>query len=269
MSLSLTHQPASQPVSLVPIGLFDPPRRRMDRETTPGRCGNLDYCSIGMQRVLVHVPVSKSFVCPECGGALRAPGRRGGTSAAGLLPFLRISILLGGMAAALSLGYGMGRVQPVVAHAVGSASQAAVDKVRAARSALLPHPSAVAPAQAGTETAGDPASPLPALPLVVASVPPPRLPPEDVAAPPARLLREQRFGRVVVDCTLGALVTRPVCHVADRRGGDAFSAAALTWLQDRAVQYAPDPKSRSASLADHRWRVVFEDFSGQARRRLP
>jgi hypothetical protein len=40
---------------------------------TPGRCRDLDYCSIGQMRTLVRVPLGEAFVCPECGKPLRAP----------------------------------------------------------------------------------------------------------------------------------------------------------------------------------------------------
>jgi hypothetical protein len=40
---------------------------------TPGRCRELDYCSIGQMRTLVRVPLGQPFVCPECGKPLREP----------------------------------------------------------------------------------------------------------------------------------------------------------------------------------------------------
>ena len=40
---------------------------------TPGRCRELDYCSIGQMRTLVRIPLGQPFVCPECGKPLRAP----------------------------------------------------------------------------------------------------------------------------------------------------------------------------------------------------
>ena len=40
---------------------------------TPGRCRELDYCSIGQMRTLVDVPLGQPFVCPECGKPLHAP----------------------------------------------------------------------------------------------------------------------------------------------------------------------------------------------------
>jgi hypothetical protein len=39
----------------------------------PGRCRELDYCSIGQMRTLVRVPLGRPFVCPECGKPLREP----------------------------------------------------------------------------------------------------------------------------------------------------------------------------------------------------
>lgn len=39
----------------------------------PGRCRDLDYCSIGQMRTLVRVPLGRPFVCPECGKPLREP----------------------------------------------------------------------------------------------------------------------------------------------------------------------------------------------------
>ena len=40
---------------------------------TPGRCRELDYCSIGQMRSLVRVPLGRPFICPECGRPLHAP----------------------------------------------------------------------------------------------------------------------------------------------------------------------------------------------------
>lgn len=255
--------------SLVHIPAIPQTNRRIDLETTPGRCGNLDYCSLGMQRRLVRVPVSRPFVCPECGGKLRPPGQ-GRRTQARLVPMVRLGVLVGGMGAALVLGYMAGQAQSSVIHAVGRAGQVAETRLAAARTAIIPPapPAAPAPARIGPDLAKSAAEP--ALPTIVAfrSLPA-HAKPADLVSPPARLMHEYRTGQVVVDCTLAALVTQPVCKVATTRGSDAFSAAALAWLQQLRVQYAPNPDSRSPVLPDHRWRLVVEDFSGQEKRVTP
>ena len=235
-----------------------PPRRRVDRETTPGRCNNLDYCSIGMQRVLVQVPVSQKFICPECSGHLRPPGSVPGLSRAAVLPAARIVVLAAGMTVALGAGYEIGRVQPVVRQAVDSASKAARVELAAARTALLPDAPA-SPVRTGAAT-------LAMAPILVSEHAfPARAASADTVNPPARLTHEARYGQVTVDCTLGALLTKPSCQVTDTKGSDAFSAAAMNWLQQMNVQYAPGTRSGTAALMDHRWRVTFTDFSGTRR----
>lgn len=240
------------------ISAGEVPRRRIDRETTPGRCGNLDYCSIGMQRVQVRVPISEPFVCPECGGRLRPPGRLGGSRRPWLLPAMRVSVLVGCIGAALVLGYSVGRIQPAVHKAVQQAARDAGAGLKSAGSALglgdqpPPKPAAVVPP-----------APRAPLPIFVGERPyPTRALSVDVTNPPTHLPREARFGEVTIDCTLEAVLTHPTCHVTDIRGADAFSAAAIAFLQSQAVQYAPSSRTGSPTLLDHRWRVVFQDFSG-------
>jgi hypothetical protein len=243
------------------------PRRRGDVETTPGRCNNLDYCSIGMQRVLVEVALSKPFVCPECGGKLRSPVKTG-MRRPWVMPVLRLAILLAGIGLGIVQGYVIGRMQPTVKRAVASVSHDTVEKVNAARALLgLPKlpPEAIraapdsAPPPAQMPQAAKPA----AAPLLVAERPyPHKSPPIDSADPPAHLSDEQHFGLVVVDCTLGAIEVKPACHATDTRGGDAFSAAAVAWLNGLSVQYAPGRRNGAPALLDHRWRVVFDDFAG-------
>jgi hypothetical protein len=251
------------------------PRRRGDSESTPGRCANLDYCSIGMQRVLVEVPVTKPFICPECGGRLRPPGRSG-LRRAWVIPALRIAILLAGIGLGTVQGYIMGRMQPGVKKAVATVSNDTLEKVNAARAMLglraLPADAIkVAPTAAPIAASAPPlAPPPPPMPFLVADRAYPRRPPPlDTEDPPQRLADEQHFGQVVVDCAIGAIQVKPVCHVTDIRGGDAFSAAATAWLEALSVQYAPGKRDGAPALLDHRWRVIFEDFSGTAPRAKP
>jgi hypothetical protein len=240
------------------ISAGEMPRRRIDRETTPGRCGNLDYCSIGMQRVQVRVPISEPFVCPECGGRLRPPGRLGGGRRPWLLPAVRVTVLVGCMGAALAIGYAVGRVQPAVHKVVQQAARGAGAGLKSAGNALglgdqpPPKPAPVVPP-----------APRAPLPVFVGDRPyPSRALAVDVTNPATHLAREARFGEVTIDCTLEAALTHPTCHVTDIRGADAFSAAAITFLQSQAVQYAPSTRTGAPTLLDHRWRVVFQDFSG-------
>jgi hypothetical protein len=165
-----------------------------------------------------------------------------------------MAVLLVAMGGSLTVGYMLGRLRPVIA----GAAKAASTKIAGAASAEFglsappaPHPAPVPPA------------PKPAPPILVSNhTYPPHAPSVDAAAPPAHLAHEARFGRVTIDCVLGAVAAKPDCHVADIRGGDAFSAASLAFLQGLAVQYAPGDRGGTQVLLDHRWRVVFEDFSG-------
>lgn len=230
-----------------------------DAETTPGRCSNLDYCSIGMQRVLVQIPVEKPFICPECGGRLRPPRFSRGSQRPWVLPLARLIVLIICVGVALALGYAMGRVQPAVKAAAARVSKDASIQLETARGMIgLP------PAEAPKPVLPAPAPPKP--PAVVPLVPdrpyPAHVPPLDVADPPAHLVKEDHFGQVTIDCVLDAVLTKPVCHIGDIRGGDAFSAPALAWLRTLEVQYAPGKRGGVPVLLDHRWRVVFEDFSG-------
>ena len=229
------------------LSMGKPPRWPIDQQTTPGCCRNLDYCSIGMQRVLIQVPLVGAFVCPECAGPLSAPLRRFRLTPT-VLPALRVAVLLTGMSAAFCIGYSTARVQPMVGRAVEAASRTAM---QAADAMVRPPP---------------PPTVLPGRIIQVAERPyPAKTVPVDLTSPPMRLLHEARFGQVTVDCTLAARAPRPVCHVADLRGADAFSDAPA-WLQSRAVHYIPTAHSGEAAPPDHRWRVVFEDFGGTQRR---
>jgi hypothetical protein len=199
-------------------------------EGTPGRCTNLDYCSIGLHRQVVTVPVGQAFACPECGKPLRPPGLRG-LKRPIVLPALRIAILCIGIGLGAVLGYQTGRF---------TATQA--------------------PAAAKTPIVLPPASPLPAAPAPARH--PVQLrpfPAHDIADPPQHLLREQHFGQITLDCLFHASRPIPSCHTTDIRGSDAFSASALDWLQSQSPLYPPGP--------DHRWRITIDDFAGQATNR--
>jgi hypothetical protein len=230
---------------------------RIDQETTPGRCRNLDYCSIGMQRVLVQVPISQPFVCPECGGKLRPPGPIVRSTKPSYLPILRLAVLIAAMGICLSVGYTLGRVRPLIASAVKSASQEVAARIgQAGTDARLNPPAPPAPAAAKVVAP-------PKAPILVSNRPyPAHAPAIDAAVPPVHLQHEARFGQVTIDCVLASFAAKPNCHVADIRGGDAFSAASLAFLQGLAVQYAPGERGGAKVLLDHRWRVVLEDFSG-------
>jgi hypothetical protein len=244
-----------------------PPRRRGDSDTTPGRCANLDYCSIGMQRILVEVPVNKPFVCPECGGKLRPPVE-GGTRRPWVMPTIRVAILLAGIGFGTFQGYVMGRMQPTVKKAMVTVSNDTVDKVNAARALLgLPKLTAASIHMVPASPAAPPPAPATpkaaAAPVLVEDRPYPRKsPPLDTQDPPPHLADEQHVGQVVIDCTLGAIQVKPECRATDTRGSDAFSAGAVTWLNGLSVQYAPGTRNGAPALLDHRWRVIFEDFSG-------
>jgi hypothetical protein len=244
------------------------PVRRGDRDTTPGRCANLDYCTIGMQRILVEVPVNEPFICPECSGKLRPP-IESAQRRPWVMPALRFGVLLVGIGLGAWQGYLIGRMQPAMKKAVATVSQDTVEKVNAARALLgLSKLSAdsIKVEPAPTPPAPPPATPKPVLlPVLVAEHPYPRkTPPLESEDPPTRLADEQHAGQVVIDCLLGALQTRADCHASNIRGDDAFSAAGVAWLQSLALQYAPGTRNGAPALLDHRWRVVFEDFSGTA-----
>ncbi len=245
----------------------DQPGRRGDTETTPGRCANLDYCSIGMQRILVEVPVNKPFVCPECGGKLRPP-TEGRQRRPWVMPAIRLAILLLGIGLGTVQGYVMGRMQPSVKKAVATVSQETVEKVNAARALLglpkLPAESIrMAPAAASAPPPQPAAAKSAPPPILVELRPYPRKTlPLDTEGPPSHLAEEQHIGQVVIDCTLGAIQVKPECHASNIHGTDAFSAAAVAWLEGLSVQYAPGTRNGAPALLDHRWRVFFEDFSG-------
>ena len=232
-------------------GTANRPRRRLDRETTPGRCSNLDYCSIGMQRVLLKVPLSQPFTCPECAGPLRAPRRGSIAGPPFVLPMLRLGVLVAAMLVSLGVGYLAGRARSAVGTAVTAASANIGANLHQAKTALglAPEPSSPAPAR-------------PAPIFVSERAYPARLPSVDSSKPAAHLPGEARFGQVTLDCTVEAAASGPTCQVTDIRGADAFSAAAIVWLQDLAVHYGPTLRGGVPASLAHRWRVVFEDFSG-------
>ncbi len=206
-----------------------------------------------MQRVLVHVPVSQAFVCPECGGPLRAPLGRRSTLRRNALPALRIAVLLGAMAASLGLGYSIGRLQDIARQAAEAAARDAQSRLAVAGGALGLSDSA-------------PALPGPP-PVFVAERPyPAKAPSVDVSNPAVRLPREARFGQVTLDCVLEQPAVHAACQVTDIRGADAFSAQAIAWLQSLNVHYASSAKAGHPAELNHRWRMVIEDFSGAPRR---
>lgn len=239
-----------------------PSKQRKAPETTPGRCSNLDYCSIGMQRVLVQVKLGDRFVCPECGKPLKPPNA-GMNRRPIVLPALRVLVLIIGIGLGLGVGYAIGRANRAAPLPARVASQETSLKVNTARAALgLPK---LEPEAIITVAAPPPPAPTP-VPLAqpasrgyppVQDRPfPAHAVPLDVADPPRHLVNEQRFGEVTVDCTLAG--GKPACHVGTLRGADTFSAPALDWLKDLAVQYAPGVQP------DHRWRIIFEDYAGGA-----
>ncbi len=263
-------------------------RRGAAAEGTPGRCTNLDYCSIGMQRVLVTVPIGEKFVCPECGTALRPPNA-GVKRLPWVLPALRIAILVLGVGLGGVQGYLIGRLHPART-ASAAATDAAAIRINTARAALgLPKLDADAlPApgfgvDAGPATVTVPPAPAPASdteaatklaeaaqqPYVQERPFPANLPPLETADPSQHLQQEERFGQVTIDCLQLAATDEPDCHVGNLRGADAFSAASLAWLKTLAVRYGPGTRDGAPARLDHRWRIIIEDFSGFAGRDAP
>jgi hypothetical protein len=246
------------------------------RDGTPGRCTNLDYCSIGMQRVLVTVPIGEKFVCPECGTPLRPPNA-GAKRLPWVLPALRIAILVLGIGLGGVQGYLIGRLHPVRT----AATDAAGLRINTARAALgLPKLDADALPASGSADATASAPPVPApagdaeaakklaeaarLPYVQERPFPANLPPLETADPSQHLQEEERFGQVTIDCLQPAATDEPDCHVGNLRGADAFSAASLAWLKTLAVRYGPGTRDGAPARLDHRWRIIIEDFSGFA-----
>jgi hypothetical protein len=242
-----------------------PAKQRREANTTPGRCSNLDYCSIGMQRVLVHVPVGERFVCPECGKNLKPP-TAGMDRRPIVIPALRILVLILGIALGLGAGYLIGLGYRPAPKPVPVASAATALKVNTARAALgLPklEPDVITPAAPPPAPPPQPAQPAPrAYPPVQERPYPTRAPPLETADPSQHLVNEHRFGQVTVDCTLTN--GKPSCRVGNLRGADTFSAPALDWLKNLSVQYAPTAQPGDPGQPDHRWRIIFEDFAGGA-----
>jgi hypothetical protein len=244
------------------------PQWRALPEGTPGRCGNLDYCSIGMHRVLVSVPIGQAFTCPECGGKLRPP-KSVGRGAPWLLPALGMVLLLAGLALGTIQGYLYGRLHPAIRRGAQDASASAALQVTTARALLglskLPEGevSLTVPEPQPPVALISPSS-APTPPEVHARPFPLHPPPLESADPSPHLQQEERFGQVTLDCVLLATQGKPSCHISNLRGADAFSAVSLRWLQNLAIRYAPEARTGDPHRLDHRWRVIFEDFSGAA-----
>jgi hypothetical protein len=244
-----------------------PSKQRKEPDSTPGRCSNLDYCSIGMQRVLVQVPLGERFVCPECGKNLRPPSA-GMERRPIVIPALRILVLILGIGLGGGAGYLIGRAYRAEPKPVAAVSAATSLKVNTARAALgLPklEPDGIITvvSPASPAPAPPPAQPAPhAYPPVQQRPYPTRTVSLETADPTQHLANEQRFGQVTLDCTLAA--GKPACHVGNLRGADTFSAPALDWLKTLDVQYAPAPEGGLAGQPDHRWRIIFQDFAGGA-----
>ena len=162
---------------------------------------------------------------------------------------LRLVVLGGAVAVSLATGYLVGRVKPTVDEAVRTAEQELTPKLRAS-AAGKPGEAEPKPAAPPIEVAGRP-YPARAGTAVIAV---------------QRLGREARAGEVTLDCLLTQTQLHPACRVADIRGTDAVSAAALGWLQGLSLRYVPGtPDGTGKQAPDHRWRVTFEDFSGTAK----
>ena len=208
-----------------------------------------------MQRMLLKVPLSQPFVCPECAGPLRAPRRKSLTGQPVVLPLLRLAVLAAAVTVSLAAGYAAGRVRTVAGPAVTAATANIGANLHEAKAALglAPPPEAPASALAG------------AAPIFVAErAYPARLPSVDVSKPAPHLPGESRFGQVTLDCLVDAGSARPTCRVTDIRGADPFSAAAIVWLHNLAVHYGPSLRGGVPASLAHRWRVVLEDFSGSS-----
>jgi hypothetical protein len=237
-------------------------------EGTPGRCANLDYCSIGMQRLRVTIPLGEPFICPECGKPLRPPAEAN-AGRPWVMPALRILVLVIGIGLGGVQGYLIGRVQPAVHGAVSAASKDAALQLNTARAMLglktLAPDAIVAVPAATSPSPPSPPPPAPAAAVLVQQRPyPARTVPLDLADPAQHLQREERAGQVTMDCILVAARGKPSCRVGDIRGSDAFSAASLAWLSKLAVKYAGDGRDGRLGGPDHRWRIIFEDFRGAA-----
>lgn len=231
-----------------------------------GRCANLDYCSVGMQRVLVTVPVGQPFVCPECGGKLRPPAEAN-AGRPWVMPALRIIVLLAGIGLGGVQGYLIGRAQPVRRGDTAAAPKEAVVQMNTARAMLglkTLTPEAVVAISTQTASPGPPEPKQASVPVVPIRPYPTRTLPLELADPSQHLQKEERTGQVTLDCILVATRGRPSCRVGDIRGTDAFSAAALAWLRNYTVAYSPDGRDGKQGGADHRWRIIFEDFRGTA-----
>lgn len=245
---------------------------RVDRETTPGRCANLDYCSIGMQRIQVRVPVSQPFICPECASPLRPPTRLAGGSSSVWLTALATLSLLATVAASGTGGYMIGQWHSIPNRA---ASPVISQPPEVHAAAILP-PAAQPPPERKVSAAPVSVTPAPQSiasmppPIVVTDRPYPAHPPSLEASDPSpRIPQETKSGQVTIDCLLAAALIRPACRVTSVRGTDALSAAAVTWMQRLSVHYTSGPDASDFAAPDHRWRVVIDDFSGPPRRNSP
>ncbi len=220
-----------------------------------------------MRRLQVRVPISEPFVCPECASPLRAPARISQKEARGWLLPINVWILVAGVAASGACGFFLGRNVPLV-HVQNPRMAAASVPVKPPMFSQLlrdqpsggNHPSIRSSPPEGLST-GLGAGALP-LPLVVTERPfPSHAPAVERIDPPHRMQAEVQAGQVVIDCLLGSAVFHPACKVSNARGTDAFSEAAVAWLQKLPVRYVTGAHGAATVALDHRWRVVFDDFT--------
>jgi hypothetical protein len=209
-----------------------------------------------MQRMEVRVPISQPFVCPECSSPLRAPSRISRQTARAWPLQVNLLILAAGIAASGVGGFMIGRQMP----AIQGAARPRVASIAPAASPSPGQPAVRQSLPAGLTT-GTGAAALPA-PLVVAERPyPSHASAVEKIDPPPKMQAEVQSGQVVIDCMLGSAVFHPACKVSHVRGTDAFSEAAMAWLQKLPVRYVTGPRGVAPVALDHRWRVVFDDFN--------
>ncbi len=191
---------------------------------TPGRCGELDYCSIGQMRTVVRVGAGLPFVCPECGRPLRQVADRSPAS-----PRVKLAVLAGGVLALVALLVWLNQpaprrhfvltaanqlhapvkalpvtAQPAPAKPVSSApavsEPAAPVHVAARPPAQAPvAPAAIAPAATASAPAAVPIQPVPPLLPARAAAPAPRVPPPNASA-----FVPRTGAKVRMDCSIDA-----------------------------------------------------------------